>query len=204
MAYTNATRIKRSTRIRRGRKITLSSEIGRASKHPILVKKREEECFNRQPTLGRDCIRLSSEKTQFPSHPQQRESERTATIPPLPPPPPPPSSLPECGVLCRILFHVVRRTKRSWHSMIAIRLRSTCRYYHRHPPPSTEVKNAWSYISTSPYFFMTRCSVTHRNNCDLQYSPCGYFMLTSRPSRLQLHNLHLHNWGRAMLLDRIR
>jgi hypothetical protein len=32
------------------------------------------------------------------------------------------------------------------------------------PPSSAEVKNAWSYTSTSQYVFMAWCLVKHRNN----------------------------------------
>jgi len=32
------------------------------------------------------------------------------------------------------------------------------------PPPNAEVKNAWSYTSTSPYVFMVYCLVKHRDN----------------------------------------
>jgi hypothetical protein len=32
------------------------------------------------------------------------------------------------------------------------------------PPPSAEVKNAWSYTSTPQYVFMAWCLVKHRDN----------------------------------------
>jgi len=35
------------------------------------------------------------------------------------------------------------------------------------PPSSTEIKNAWSYISTRPYVFMAWCLVKHRGNFTL-------------------------------------
>jgi hypothetical protein len=31
------------------------------------------------------------------------------------------------------------------------------------PPSSAEVKNVWSYISTSPHIFMVWCLVTHKD-----------------------------------------
>jgi hypothetical protein len=37
------------------------------------------------------------------------------------------------------------------------------------PPPSSEVKNAWSYTSTPQYAFMAWCLVKHRDNFTLPY-----------------------------------
>jgi len=37
------------------------------------------------------------------------------------------------------------------------------------PPSSTEVKNAWNYTSTPPFFFMVWCLVKHR---DFTFSLC--------------------------------
>jgi hypothetical protein len=44
------------------------------------------------------------------------------------------------------------------------------------PPSSTEIKNAWSYTSTSQYVFMAWCLVKHRGNSSLPYGGWEYFV----------------------------
>jgi hypothetical protein len=39
------------------------------------------------------------------------------------------------------------------------------------PPPSAEVKNAWSYTSTPQYIFMAWCLIKHRDNFTFTYFP---------------------------------
>jgi hypothetical protein len=46
------------------------------------------------------------------------------------------------------------------------------------PPPSAEVKNAWSYISTPQYAFMAWCLVKHRDNFTFTYYKTGWKVWT--------------------------
>jgi hypothetical protein len=45
-----------------------------------------------------------------------------------------------------------------------LRLKRPGREADHSPPPSNEVKNAWSYTSTSPYVFMEWCLVRKKDN----------------------------------------
>jgi hypothetical protein len=55
----------------------------------------------------------------------------------------------------------------TWGSFFGVNLPG--REAENSPPSSAEVKNAWSYTSTSPYFYMAWSLIKHRDNFILFY-----------------------------------